>query len=55
MPIVARASPGKILDRAVVELAHNVRFAAHELNIIRKLVEEHREYLIEQWHERFDQ
>jgi hypothetical protein len=38
-----------------VELEQNVKFAVHELNVIRKLVEEHREFLLEQWHDRFDQ
>jgi hypothetical protein len=37
----------------IVELQHNKRFPPHELNQIRKLVAEHREFLVEQWHERF--
>lgn len=37
----------------VIELEYNVRFASHELNVIRRLVQEHRDYLVEQWYERF--
>jgi hypothetical protein len=39
----------------LVELEYNSRFAAHELNRIRRLVEENREFLVEQWNERFGQ
>jgi hypothetical protein len=36
-----------------VALAFNVRFSAHELNRIHRLVEENREYLLERWDEFF--
>ena len=39
----------------VVELEQNARFAAHELNTIRKIIEENRELFLEEWHERFGQ
>jgi len=39
----------------LVELEFNSRFAAHELNVIARLIQENREYLMEQWHEHFDQ
>ena len=38
----------------LVELADNLNFAGHELNRIRQLVEEHRDLLLEAWHEHFD-
>jgi hypothetical protein len=34
-----------------VELAENKRFSPHELTIIRAIVAEHREQLLEAWHE----
>ena len=33
------------------ELADSVNIAAHELNAIRKIVVERRDYLLERWHE----
>ncbi|OHB81075.1 MAG: hypothetical protein A2W31_02875 [Planctomycetes bacterium RBG_16_64_10] len=39
---------------APVELAKNLGFANHEVNEIERLVREHREFLIEAWHEYFD-
>ena len=38
-----------------VEFASNDGFADHELNEIRRIVEEHREVLLEAWHEHFRQ
>lgn len=38
-----------------VALAKNRGFARHELATVRRLVEEHRERLLEAWHEHFDQ
>ena len=38
----------------LVELADNQGFAAHELTVIRRIVELHREQLLEAWHEHFD-
>lgn len=37
----------------VVELAGNWGFARHELNRVRRLVEDNRERLLERWHEHF--
>ena len=37
-----------------VDLAKNLGFADHELKEIERLVTEHREFLIEAWHEYFD-
>jgi hypothetical protein len=39
----------------LIELENNHGFAPHELTIVRKLVEEHREFLLEKWHEFFNQ
>jgi hypothetical protein len=38
-----------------VTLVKNQGFARHELTVIRGLVEEHRDRLLEAWHEHFDQ
>ena len=37
-----------------IELANKFGFAEHEVNRIERLVTEHREFLIEAWHEYFD-
>ncbi len=37
-----------------VSLAKNLGFADHELRAIERLDDEHREFLIEAWHEYFD-
>ena len=37
-----------------IELAKNLGFADHEVNGIERLVTEHREFLIEAWHDYFD-
>jgi len=37
-----------------IELARNVGFADHEANRIERLVAEHRDFLIEAWHDYFD-
>jgi hypothetical protein len=39
----------------IVELAGNWGFARHELTRVRRMVEEHREELLEAWHEHFDE
>lgn len=39
----------------LVEFESNVGFASHELRTISQLVAEHRDYFLEQWHERFGQ
>jgi len=36
-----------------IELAKNLGFADHEVNRIERLITEHREFLIEAWHEYF--
>ena len=36
-----------------VSVEFNRGFAVHELNVVRKLVEEYREFLLEQWNEFF--
>jgi hypothetical protein len=36
-----------------VALASSTRFAAHELNALNRLVEEHRDRLLEKWNEYF--
>ena len=36
-----------------MELAKNLGFADHEVNRIERLITEHREFLIEAWHEYF--
>lgn len=38
-----------------LELAKNDGYARHELNGIRKLVEQHRDALLEEWHEHFNE
>jgi hypothetical protein len=38
-----------------VALARNGGFAKRELNVIRELVEQNRAFLLEKWHEHFDQ
>jgi hypothetical protein len=38
-----------------VRLARNERFAQHELNELRRTVIAHRAYIIEKWHEFFDE
>jgi hypothetical protein len=38
-----------------VELSGNWRFPRHELRLIERLVERHRDLLLERWHEHFDQ
>jgi hypothetical protein len=45
---------GKFWLDPLVELADSQGFARHELNEIRKLVEENREKFLEAWHEHFD-
>jgi hypothetical protein len=37
-----------------VELADNRGFARHELNRLLRLIEEHRERILKDWHEHFD-
>ena len=37
----------------IVELAGNWGFARHELNRVRRIVEEQRELFLERWHEHF--
>ena len=37
-----------------VELAKNFGFADHEVTQVERLVRQHREFLIEAWHEYFD-
>ena len=37
-----------------IELAKNLGFADHEVGRMERLVTEHREFLIEAWHEYFD-
>jgi len=37
-----------------VDLASSRRFRAHELNLVRALVLEHRETFLEAWHDHFD-
>lgn len=37
-----------------VELAYNRRYPAHELTVIRHLVEDHRDMLIRSWHDYFE-
>ena len=39
---------------APVDLASSRRFRAHELNVVRGLVEEHNEMFLEAWHDHFD-
>ncbi len=39
---------------APIELAKNVGFPDHEANRIERLVAEHRDFLMEAWHEYFD-
>ena len=39
---------------APVDLASSRRFRAHELNVVRGLVEEHQEMFLEAWHDHFD-
>ena len=39
----------------LVELAQNWGYAPHEVNEIRRLVQAHRQTLLEKWHEHFDQ
>ena len=44
----------KIWLEPMVELAGNWGFARHELNELRRLTEQHREQMLEAWHEHFD-
>lgn len=37
----------------LVELANNVGFAPRELTVIRQMIDEHRERLLEAWHDHF--
>lgn len=37
-----------------VSVTHNRGFPAHELNNILSLVEQHRDFLLEKWHDYFD-
>ena len=39
----------------IVEFASNRGFARHELTEIHRIVMEHREFLVEKWHEHFRQ
>lgn len=45
----------KFWIEASVRLAVQKGFAAHEINILAKLVTEHRELLLEKWREHFGQ
>lgn len=47
-------SEAKFWLAPVVELAQNWGFARHELNEIRRLVEENQEKILESWHDHFD-
>jgi hypothetical protein len=38
-----------------VELARASRLPRHELNTIQRIIEQHRDELLEQWHEHFDE
>lgn len=39
---------------APVSLAYNRRYPVHELTHLRKLVEQHREFLLRSWHDYFE-
>jgi hypothetical protein len=39
----------------IVELAQNWGFSPHELNVVRRHIEEHRQVLLESWNEHFGQ
>jgi hypothetical protein len=47
-------SQAKFWIGPIVELEHNSGFAAHELNVVCRLIEEHRQFLLEQWHDYFN-
>ena len=46
-------SEAKFWLEPVIELADQHGFPRHELNVVRKLVELHRERLLEAWHDHF--
>ena len=37
----------------LIELEYNKGFAPHELNLIVKLIDQYRDFLLEKWHEFF--